>query len=149
MHKYQIRKKNKQKKYRPKSTANAAHIIITQLTVLNGFVTKYTLKLIPCPSAGVHWKILPSEKVKIYSTPVISILFPRCFSKQFISSRKVCEMTVQVHSYTNFQAPKIEIKTVSKADAWYAIITNMLLKFLQNSSHSNFRLQASKFNLVN
>ena len=53
-------------------------------------------------------------------------------------------------SYTNLQAPKIEIKTGSKADALYAIITNLLLKFLKNSpSHSNFRLQASKFNLVN
>ena len=147
MHKYQIRKKKKH--YRPKSNANAAHIIITQVTVLNDFVTKYTLKLTTCPSARIHWKILPSEKVKIYSTPVIANLFPRCFLKQFISSRKVCEMTVQVHICTNFQAPKIEIKTGSKAGAWYAIIINMSLKFLKNSSHSNFRLQTSKFNLVN
>ena len=118
-------------------------------TVLNDFMTKHTLKLTLSPRARVHWNILPSEKVKIYSTPVITILFPRCFLKQFISPCKVCEMTMQVHIYTNFQAPKIEIKTGSKADAWYAIIINMLLKFLQNSSHSNFRLQASKFNLVN
>ena len=52
-------------------------------------------------------------------------------------------------AYASFQAPKIEIKMVSKADAWYAIITNQLSKFLQNfPSNSNIMLRASKFNLV-
>ena len=145
MHKYQIRKKKKH--YRPKSNANAAHIIITQLTVLNDFVTKHTLKLAPCSSARVHWKILLSEKLKIYSN-VISQVFLKTvyFPPQDLWNDGASAYV----SYTNLQAPKIEIKTGSKADAWYAIITNLLLKVLKNSpSHSNFRLQASKFNLVN
>ena len=129
--------------YRPKSNDNAAHITIMQLTVLNDFVTKHTLKLTPWASARVHWKILPSEKLKIYFTPVITILFPRCFLKQFIFPCKACEMTVQVHIYTNFQALKMEIKTGSKADAWYTIITNLLLKSCKilPTQISGFRLR--------
>ena len=102
--------------YRPKGNDNAAHIIIRQLTVLSDFVTKHKLKLTPCSSALVHWKILPSEKLKIYSSPVITTSFPRCFLKQFIFSRKTCEMTLQVHIYLMliFRLPKSKSKQGQK-----------------------------------